>query len=36
MSIYVNYMSFYVKNCLKLLFIDEKIKNFKSTCELDF
>lgn len=30
MSIYDNYMSFYVKICSKLIFYDDKIKNFKS------
>lgn len=32
MSIYVNYMSFYVKTCEKVLFSDEKTVNFMQKC----
>ena len=32
MSIYVNYMSFYVKTCEKAPFSDEKTVNFMQKC----
>lgn len=32
MSIYVNYMSFYVKTCEKVPFSDEKTVNFMQKC----